>query len=72
LRVSGGDPLHALTPREFEIFRLLAAGRSVESIAELVSLSSKTVSNYHSLIKQKLGISSDVELVLLAQRQRLL
>jgi two-component system, NarL family, invasion response regulator UvrY len=73
LRVTGevSDPLRALTPREFEIFRLLAAGHSVSAIASLVSLSSKTVSNYHSLIKQKLAITSDVELVLLAQRQNL-
>jgi two-component system, NarL family, invasion response regulator UvrY len=71
LRITGGDPLHALTPREFEIFRLLAAGHSVHSIAGLVNLRSKTVSNYHSLIKQKLNITSDVELVLLAQRQQL-
>jgi len=35
-----------------------------------MSLSGKTVANYHSLIKQKLGISTDVELVLLAQRQK--
>ena len=73
LRLTGeaSDPLRALTPREFEIFRLLAKGHSVSSIASLVSLSAKTVANYHSLIKQKLGITSDVELVLLAQRRRL-
>jgi two-component system, NarL family, invasion response regulator UvrY len=73
LRVTGeaGSPLRALTPREFEIFRLLAAGHSVEKIASLVSLSSKTVSNYYSLIKRKLGIASDAELVLLAQRQQI-
>jgi two-component system, NarL family, invasion response regulator UvrY len=73
LRVTGeaGSPLRALTPREFEIFRLLAAGNSVETIASLVSLSSKTVSNYYSLIKRKLGIASDAELVLLAQRQQI-
>jgi two-component system, NarL family, invasion response regulator UvrY len=65
----GGDPLGALSPREFEIFRLLASGYSVVAIAGLLSLSGKTVANYHSLIKQKLGITSDVELVRLAQRQ---
>jgi two-component system invasion response regulator UvrY len=48
---------------------LLAGGYSVLAIAGLLSLSGKTVANYHSLIKQKLGIASDVELVLLAQRQ---
>jgi len=64
------NPVNVLSAREFEIFRLLAGGHSVASIAALMSLSGKTVANYHSLIKQKLGISTDVELVLLAQRQK--
>jgi two-component system invasion response regulator UvrY len=71
LKVTAGDnPVNVLSAREFEIFRLLAGGHSVASIATLMSLSGKTVANYHSLIKQKLGISTDVELVLLAQRQK--
>jgi len=70
LKLNGAEsPLNALSAREFEIFRLLAGGYSVVAIAGLLSLSGKTVANYHSLIKQKLGIASDVELVLLAQRQ---
>lgn len=70
LKLNGAEsPLSALSAREFEIFRLLAGGYSVVAIAGLLSLSGKTVANYHSLIKQKLGIASDVELVLLAQRQ---
>jgi len=72
LKVTGaGSPISVLSSREFEIFRLLAGGQSVASIAGLLRLSNKTVSNYHSLIKQKLGVTSDVELVLLAQRQQL-
>jgi len=71
-KVTGeGDPLVALNSREFEIFRLIARGQTVSSIASLLSLSAKTVANYHSLIKQKLGIASDVELVLLAQRRNI-
>jgi two-component system, NarL family, invasion response regulator UvrY len=66
-----GDPLTALSAREFEIFRLIARGQTVSSIASLLSLSAKTVANYHSLIKQKLGVASDVELVLLAQRRNI-
>jgi two-component system, NarL family, invasion response regulator UvrY len=71
-KVTGeGDPLTALNTREFEIFGLIARGQTVASIASLLSLSAKTVANYHSLIKQKLGITSDVELVLLAQRRNI-
>jgi two-component system invasion response regulator UvrY len=40
LRVTGeGDPLTALSAREFEIFRLIARGQTVGSIATLLSLS---------------------------------
>ncbi len=70
LKLTGEEnPLNLLSVREFEIFRLLANGRPAGEIAKLLSLSAKTVANYHALIKQKLRIASDVELVLLAQRQ---
>jgi DNA-binding CsgD family transcriptional regulator len=44
----------------------------VTAIARLLSLSTKTVANYHTLIKRKLGTPSDVELVLLARRHNML
>jgi two-component system invasion response regulator UvrY len=62
------DPLTALTTREFEIFRLLAAGRTTEEIAEALYVSAKTVANHATQIKQKLNISSAVELHRLALR----
>jgi len=70
LKLSGdGNPLQALSAREFEIFRMLVSGRPAVEIAKMLNLSAKTVANYHTLIKQKLNVQSDVELVLLAQRQ---
>lgn len=66
---AGENPLSVLSSREFEIFRLLASGRAAADIAKLLNLSGKTVANYHTLIKQKLRLGSDVELVLLAQKQ---
>jgi two-component system, NarL family, invasion response regulator UvrY len=73
LKLTGEEnPLNSLTAREFEIFRLLAGGRPAAEIAKLLNLSGKTVANYHTLIKQKLRINSDVELVLLAQRQNVI
>lgn len=62
------DPMRRLSSREFEVFRLLAEGHSVESIAEMLRISQKTVANYQTLLKQKLGVSSPVELVRLAMR----
>ncbi len=60
------QPTLGLSVREFEIFRLIAVGKSHEEIATALSLSAKTVANNHSLIKQKLGIASDIELFQLA------
>src|SRR5262249_17951956 len=60
------QPTLGLSTREFEVFRLLATGRTHEEIGALLSLSPKTVANNHSLIKQKLGINSDIELLQLA------
>lgn len=57
-----------LTTREFDIFRMIADARPVAEIAETLNLSVKTVSNYHYLIKSKLGVTSDIELVHLAMR----
>ena len=62
------DPLSALTPREFEIFRLLAAGQTAEQIAEALYVSAKTVANHATQIKQKLGIASAVDLHRVALR----
>ncbi|OAF14166.1 response regulator [Bradyrhizobium neotropicale] len=61
-----------LTAREFEVLRLLLAEQSTEEIAETLHVSPKTVANLHSLIKDKLGVASDIELVRLALRQGLL
>jgi len=59
----GQDPIHDLSAREFEIFRLLAEGFEVNSIATTLNISSKTVSNYQTMIKQKLNIHNPVELI---------
>ncbi|MDQ4147627.1 MAG: response regulator transcription factor [Pseudomonadota bacterium] len=60
--------LNALSPREFDIFRLLAEGHTVTEIAELLSLSAKTVANYHTQIRAKLNVASGAELARLAIR----
>jgi two-component system, NarL family, invasion response regulator UvrY len=71
-KLAGEDnPLKVLTAREFEIFRLLVAGRGAADIARILNLSAKTVANNRTLINQKLRASGDVELVLLALRHDL-
>jgi two-component system invasion response regulator UvrY len=63
-----GEPLKDLTPREFEVFRLLADGDSVNEIAGILSISPKTVGHHMTHIKEKLGISNIAELTRLAIR----
>lgn len=67
--LSGAEhPAEKLTTREFEIFRMLAEGLEVDTIAERLSISQKTVANYQTLLKQKLGVNSAVELLRVAIR----
>ena len=61
-----------LSHREYQVFGLLAAGRSVGEIAEQLSLSPNTVSTYRARILEKTGVRNDVELALYAVRQDIL
>ncbi|PKM43279.1 MAG: DNA-binding response regulator [Gammaproteobacteria bacterium HGW-Gammaproteobacteria-1] len=64
--------LSALTPREFEVFRLLAEGHSVNDIAAILSISPKTAGVHHTRIMHKLDIRSPAQLVRLAFQQGLI
>lgn len=57
-----------LTPREFEVFQLLANSKSVNDIAEILSLSPKTVGHHCTSVKKKLGVSDIAALTRLAIR----
>jgi two-component system, NarL family, invasion response regulator UvrY len=57
------SPTLGLSVREFDIFRLIAGGKNHEDIAQLLNLSIKTVANNHSNIRQKLGVTTDIELL---------
>ena len=63
--------LQQLTPREFEVLRMLASGESASVIADNMHLSPKTIFNYLSLIRQKLDADSDFKLLHLAARHGL-
>lgn len=61
------DPrLECMTPREFEIFVMLSKGLAPRQIAHHLCLSSKTISNNLTSLKQKLDLTSLTELVHLA------
>lgn len=61
-----------LSPREFEILRMLLAEKSIEDIAETLHISIKTAANTRYLIRAKLGVTSDIGLIRLALRQRII
>ena len=60
--------LATLSAREFEVFRLLAQGHSLNECAAALKLSPKTLSNHQTLIKDKLGVTTSAALVHLAIR----
>jgi DNA-binding NarL/FixJ family response regulator len=69
-----GEPsaVDVLSPREFEILQMLLAEKSIDAIAATLHISVKTAANTRYMIRAKLGITSDIELVRLALRQRII
>lgn len=56
-------PLHeALSDREFEVMCHIASGKTVKEIAELLSLSDKTISTYRTRILGKMDMKTNAEL----------
>jgi DNA-binding NarL/FixJ family response regulator len=66
------DPIQQLSAREFEVFRLLADGKKMEEVADMLKISQKTVANHYTIIKQKLNVSSPIEMVRFAIRHGLI
>jgi DNA-binding NarL/FixJ family response regulator len=57
------DAAGSLSAREFEVLRLLTQGQSIKEIAESLGLNAKTVANHQSVIKQKLGVETAIQLL---------
>lgn len=60
-----------LSNREFQVLRMLGAGKSVKETAQELSLSVKTVSTYRARILSKMGLKSTADLIRYAVRQGL-
>ena len=70
---SGGkSPIDSLSEKEFKVFIALANGQSVQEIADVMSLSPRTVGTHLYNIKQKLEASNSAELALIAMRAGLI
>lgn len=62
------SPIDLLSEREFNVFEKLALGKGVNDIAEMLSLSPSTVGTHLYNIKQKLGVSNQAEITIMAVR----
>jgi two-component system invasion response regulator UvrY len=63
---------HTLSDREFEVFRLIASGKTVKQIADDLFLSVKTISTYRSRILEKMKMKTNAELMHYALKQHML
>lgn len=72
--IDGGtkSPVERLSEREFDVFLRLAAGATVQRIAEELHLSASTVGTHLYNVKQKLGVDNQSELTLIAIRHGLI
>ena len=64
-------PHEALTDREFQVFQLLAEGKSITDIGERLSLSVKTVSTHKANVLHKMGLATTGELIRYALAHKL-
>ncbi len=71
---SGNDkPLHEmLSDREFQVFQMIASGKTLAEIADGLSLAVTTVSTYRARILEKLNLHSNAELIHYAITNKLL
>ena len=68
-RTGAEDAYDLLTPREREIFQLIAEGKSNKDVANLLNVSVYTVETHRSNIMQKLNLRGIPELILYAVRK---
>jgi two-component system, NarL family, invasion response regulator UvrY len=60
---SGRPPHESLSDREYQVFCLIGAGRTVSQIADDLALSVKTVSTYRTRILEKMRMQNNAELI---------
>jgi DNA-binding NarL/FixJ family response regulator len=65
-------PHEKLSDREFQVFRLIAEGKSVSEIADRLNLSVKTVSTHKANVLAKMGLSTQGELIRYALENKLI
>ena len=65
-------PHELLSDREFHVMKLLAEGKTISDIAEMLSLSPTTISTYRARIMEKMKMRANAELARYALENRLI
>ncbi|GAB4222156.1 MAG: response regulator transcription factor [Spirochaetales bacterium] len=71
-RTQGQLPHQTLSDREYQVFLLLASGKTPTEIAEKLSLSVKTISTYRMRLLEKMGLKTNAQLTQYAFKHGLL
>jgi two-component system invasion response regulator UvrY len=65
-------PHDALSNREFQVMGLIASGKSLRMIADLLQLSDKTISTYRARALEKMGMKTNGEVIIYCIRNNLI
>ncbi|HER34213.1 MAG TPA: response regulator transcription factor [Halothiobacillaceae bacterium] len=60
------DPFDVLSAREQQVLRMILDGKNNTAISDALCVSPKTISTYRARIHEKLGVSTDIDLLRLA------
>jgi DNA-binding NarL/FixJ family response regulator len=71
LRIGAGEAAASLTPREREVLRLLAKGKSMSEIAALINVSYKTVATTCASLRAKFNARTPMQLIRIAVEQKI-
>ena len=70
--VNEAPPHTLLSDREYQVFEMIATGKSLTAIADQLKLSVKTVSTHKTRIMQKMGADNQTDLIRYAIRHKLI
>ena len=69
---SNKAPHETLSDREFDVLKMLASGKAVSEIADMLSLSSTTISTYRARILEKMKMKSNADITRYALENQLI
>ena len=70
--INSTQTIESLSDREFEVFKLLASGKSISDIAKQLILSTNTISTFRARVFEKMGFHNNLELIRYAVDNKLI